>query len=184
MSFRREPLHGSTREFELGTAVELLHLDQLDFNGLQGTIVGPLLKGRQKVKFRGRQASIKRENLRVLQPGEQPFSNVQMPGAAEASPTDLSRQSSVGKEYNKNVSYLFGMYEFERIPRWPGDGIEQRSDEMREQHVEFSRKCKRQKAFERIMGGWPCGMITQTTKRTFQSQHFTCSSSLSFMCLM
>ena len=149
---------GSTAAFALGTRVELLFLDDLEFNGLQGSVVGPLVKGRHSVEIEGHKVvKIKLANIRAVAPDDAPYyiggrrtTKTTKPTAAE-----LTRQCSVGKDYNKDVSYLYARCDFERVPRWPGDGIEQCAEEMRGMHTEFSNKCKRQKKYERIMGGWP-----------------------------
>lgn len=150
----------SSCAFALGSSVALTRLDTISLNGQSGKVVGPPSEGRLPVRLQGgKTMRIRIRHLREYDPyDESALATGDGPPAAP-NPQNKS-QSSRGAQYDKTVSYVVARVDFERLPRWPADGCERAAlafrsghDEIRK-HVEHPNKCARQRAFERVAGGW------------------------------
>lgn len=155
-------VHTKAMLFASGEELVLTKLDTMHLNGQSGTVIGPPHEGRVPLKMKdGSMKRVRIRNLRAYCP--QQHSGYCGTNHADANLPPLPgcpSQTSVGASYDKGISYIVDRFQFERIPRWPADGCERSAAAFRSgqhelfSHHETSQKCQRQRAFERLYGGW------------------------------
>ena len=158
------PISQRACELAVGSRVVLTKLDTVSLNGQGAQVLGPLHDGRVPVRLDdGPEKRIRPRNLIAARnSGEHQY--ISMPQLPIPSAEGRSQSSHV-RAYDKTVSYVIHRTDFKKLPRWPADGCERaaaafRASRDRYQHNEFgSNKCRTQRAYEQVYGGWPSGSL-------------------------